>query len=105
MALSNAAIEEGAKLVTLPTTRNSLGNGAAIEVLHELDVLGVAFCRVLIFEVFLQNHGGGDGVHGSSGVLELFFGVFCVMQNSSRLLFQQTFRLPTGKALVHHVYG
>jgi len=76
-----------------------------MEALHRLDVLGVAFCRVLIFEVFLQNHGGGDGVHGSSGALELFFGVFCVMQNSSGLLFQQTFRFPAGQALVEHVYG
>src|ERR1700686_1859062 len=57
-------------------------------------------------EIFFQDHGRGDSIDGSSGGLDVLSAVtFRVVQDSPRLLLEQTLRLPTGQAFVKHIHG
>src|SRR6266436_4934152 len=97
--LSNIGSLARAKVVTLPYRRKAIRRTST-----RLDVLWVAFCRVPLLQVFLQDYGRSHGVDRGSGVARTFGVGFRFVQYPSGLLLEQAFRFPTGEAFVEHVH-
>jgi hypothetical protein len=66
--------------------------------------LWVAFCRVPLLKVFLQDYSCRYCVDRGSGLARTFGMRFRFVQYPAGLLFEQSFRFPTGEAFIKHVH-